>query len=198
VVLTSKGSTNLNSPDLSLYPERHPKYMYRYIQWLPHKAMRYTSLILVLVATTIVFTYISFRRRRSLNSHKGNHEQNCISSSNKRRLFLSTRDIQVRKYDTPHPTASNEHKTSANFHLTSPLSPRSNSPLGLSQEKVESLGDFPDYSRLSGVPLPQPYHDFDINKAKPRPYRPLKWVYHQTMCKSAKHHSSYIRNVLMD
>ncbi|KAF2634591.1 hypothetical protein P280DRAFT_234147 [Massarina eburnea CBS 473.64] len=54
-------------------------------------------------------------------------------------------------------------------------------PCGFSVEEIEALGDFPDYAALSGVPLPQPYHEFDIAKAKPRPYRPFRWTYHQTM-----------------
>ncbi|OCL04797.1 hypothetical protein AOQ84DRAFT_300134 [Glonium stellatum] len=54
-------------------------------------------------------------------------------------------------------------------------------PTEFSTEEIRALGDFPDYATLSGVPLPQPYHDFDINKARPRPYRPFRWAYHQTM-----------------
>ena len=55
-------------------------------------------------------------------------------------------------------------------------------PTEFSAEEIRALGDFPDYAELSGVPLPEPYHDFDITKAKARPYRPLRWPYHQTMC----------------
>ncbi|KAI9792506.1 MAG: hypothetical protein M1835_007791 [Candelina submexicana] len=51
----------------------------------------------------------------------------------------------------------------------------------LSNEEIEALGDFPDYAELSGVPLPEPCHEFDIKKALPRPYRPFRWSYHQTM-----------------
>lgn len=58
-------------------------------------------------------------------------------------------------------------------------------PTGFSSEEVKMLGDFPDYATLSGVPLPQPYHEFVIDKALPRPYRPFRWTYHQTMCKPA-------------
>lgn len=50
-----------------------------------------------------------------------------------------------------------------------------------SVEEIKALGDFPDYAALSGVPLPTPYKEFDITKAKPRPYRPFRWAYHQTM-----------------
>jgi hypothetical protein len=55
-------------------------------------------------------------------------------------------------------------------------------PCGFSTEEIKALGDFPDYATLSGVPLPRPYHEFDIKKAIPRPYRPFRWNYHQTMC----------------
>ncbi len=57
-------------------------------------------------------------------------------------------------------------------------------PTEFSIEEIRALGDFPDYASLSGVPLPEPYSTFDINKALPRPYRPLRWAYHQTMCMS--------------
>ncbi|KAJ5689177.1 hypothetical protein N7462_003569 [Penicillium macrosclerotiorum] len=54
-------------------------------------------------------------------------------------------------------------------------------PTGFSVGEVRSLGDFPDYATLSGVPLPSAYPEHDIEKAKPRPYRPFRWAYHQTM-----------------
>ncbi|KAJ4488394.1 hypothetical protein J3R30DRAFT_3280163 [Lentinula aciculospora] len=38
-----------------------------------------------------------------------------------------------------------------------------------------------DYYKLSGVPAPNPLPDFDVDKAKARPYRPFRWSYHQTM-----------------
>jgi hypothetical protein len=56
------------------------------------------------------------------------------------------------------------------------------SPTEISVEEIKALGNFPDYATLSGVPLPKPYHEFDIKKALPRPYRPFRWAYHQTMC----------------
>ena len=49
-------------------------------------------------------------------------------------------------------------------------------------EEIRRLGDFPDYATLSGIPLPSPYKEFNINTAMPRPYRPYRWPYHQTMC----------------
>ncbi|KAF2015459.1 hypothetical protein BU24DRAFT_346598 [Aaosphaeria arxii CBS 175.79] len=54
-------------------------------------------------------------------------------------------------------------------------------PCEFSTEEIKALGDFPDYSLLSGVPLPSSYPEFDITKALPRPYRPFRWNYHQTM-----------------
>ncbi|KAA8903333.1 hypothetical protein FN846DRAFT_780086 [Sphaerosporella brunnea] len=47
--------------------------------------------------------------------------------------------------------------------------------------EIAAFGRFPDYAKLSGVPLPKPYPEFDIHKALPRPYRPFRWAYHQTM-----------------
>ncbi len=60
--------------------------------------------------------------------------------------------------------------------------PSTYTPTGMSIEEIAALGDFPDYATLSGVPLPDPYQDFEITKAKARPYRPFRWAYHQTMC----------------
>lgn len=58
-------------------------------------------------------------------------------------------------------------------------------PMEISIEEVRALGDFPDYAKLSGVPLPTPYKEFRIETALPRPYRPFRWSYHQTMCISS-------------
>lgn len=55
-------------------------------------------------------------------------------------------------------------------------------PTGFSVDEIKALGDFPDYATLSGVPLPNAYPEHDVDKAKPRPYRPFRWNYHQTMC----------------
>ena len=54
---------------------------------------------------------------------------------------------------------------------------------GVSLDEIRALGDFPDYAKLSGVPLPEAYTSFNIETAMPRPYRPLRWAYYQTMCK---------------
>jgi len=55
-------------------------------------------------------------------------------------------------------------------------------PTGFTVDEIKTLGDFPDYATLSGVPLPSAYPEHDIDRAKPRPYRPFRWAYHQTMC----------------
>ena len=59
--------------------------------------------------------------------------------------------------------------------------PSTYTPMEISMAEINALGDFPDYSKLSGVPLPEAYKKFDIGKALPRPYRPFRWAYHQTM-----------------
>lgn len=61
-------------------------------------------------------------------------------------------------------------------------------PTGISVEEINALQDFPDYAELSGVPLPKSYEEFKIEAALPRPYRPFRWVYHQTMCTSLLSH----------
>lgn len=59
---------------------------------------------------------------------------------------------------------------------------RQYTPTGIEIGQIEQLGDFPDYASLSGVPLPKSCREFDIDRALPRPYRPFRWNYHQTMC----------------
>lgn len=54
---------------------------------------------------------------------------------------------------------------------------------GFTVGQIRALGSFPDYATLSGVPLPSPLKDFRIESAAPRPYRPFRWPYHQTMCR---------------
>lgn len=53
--------------------------------------------------------------------------------------------------------------------------------INLSRKEIEAYGDFPDYAMLSGVRLPDPYPEFNIETALARPYRPFRWSYHQTM-----------------
>ena len=55
------------------------------------------------------------------------------------------------------------------------------SSLEYTTEEIRMLGDFPSYDLLTGVNLPKPYVDFDPSTALPRPYRPFRWRYQQTM-----------------
>ena len=57
---------------------------------------------------------------------------------------------------------------------------------GFTVDEIKRLGDFPDYALLSGIPSPNEYKEFDIKTALPRPYRPYRWPYFQTMCTFAK------------
>lgn len=68
-------------------------------------------------------------------------------------------------------------------------------PTGFSVQEIKSLGDFPDYAELSGVPLPAAYPEFDIDKALPRPYRPFRWAYHQTMCRYSRREEGRIADM---
>lgn len=60
--------------------------------------------------------------------------------------------------------------------------PSTNLYSGFTVGDVRALGCFPDYAKLSGVPAPTPLKNFTIDTARPRPYRPFRWPYHQTMC----------------
>ena len=40
----------------------------------------------------------------------------------------------------------------------------------------------PDYAQLTGFPHPKSIPGFNIAHARPRPYRPFRWEYHQNMC----------------
>ncbi|KAH8686469.1 hypothetical protein BGZ61DRAFT_495137 [Ilyonectria robusta] len=52
---------------------------------------------------------------------------------------------------------------------------------GFSVGDIRGLGNFPNYAAISGVPLPSPVKNFNIQNALARPYRPFRWAYHQTM-----------------
>lgn len=72
-------------------------------------------------------------------------------------------------------------------NVLAPQYKKYSTPTGFTVEEIEALGNFPDYSTLSGVPLPAAYTNFDIETALARPYRPVRWEYHQTMCKPSSH-----------
>ncbi|KAI9866281.1 MAG: hypothetical protein M1813_001403 [Trichoglossum hirsutum] len=81
-------------------------------------------------------------------------------------------------------TSSSQERPSTIVPLASPIEDLASpafTATEFSTEEIKALGDFPDYAELSGVPLPKPYSEFVIEKASPRPYRPFRWAYHQTM-----------------
>jgi hypothetical protein len=113
-------------------------------------------------------------RRSSLASAAG-----IISPALKEKLAIST--------SGGHESRKGSLASSTVIPFTSPiddcLSPNTYTPTEFTTEEILALGDFPDYAELSGVPLPEPYKEFIFEKALPRPYRPFRWSYHQTMCK---------------
>ncbi|KAK2743362.1 hypothetical protein FQN55_007297 [Onygenales sp. PD_40] len=102
-------------------------------------------------------------RRDALSAVKNNY----LGSENKMMPKVSEEDI--RNSILPM-TESYEACTTTKYTAT-----------GFSTEDIKTLGDFPDYATLSGVPLPEAYSEFSVDKAVSRPYRPLRWNYHQTM-----------------
>jgi len=60
----------------------------------------------------------------------------------------------------------------------------SRSGLYQSLGRVLSRNGLPDFAQLTGSPAPRPLYHFEIDRAKPRPYRPFRWEYHQNMCTS--------------
>lgn len=91
-----------------------------------------------------------------------------------RRSVISTLEVPLQPHTRCMLPMALSHHNAAGDMLT---------PCGFSIAEIKALGDFPDYASLSGVPLPKPYHEFDVCRALPRPYRPFRWAYHQTMCK---------------
>jgi len=85
---------------------------------------------------------------------------------------IATRSPEVRI----HPNASSKRQDGQSLSCTT-------TPTGFTSEDIRMIGEFPNYAELSGVPLPKPSLEFKIETALPRPYRPFRWVYHQTMCK---------------
>ncbi|KAI9804437.1 MAG: hypothetical protein M1825_001336 [Sarcosagium campestre] len=82
---------------------------------------------------------------------------------------FSTEQAKKLKITTPAP----EQTKTAIAPLDTPLEDLNSpafTPTEFSHEDIKALGDFPDYAQLSGVPLPQPWPEFDINKAIARPY----------------------------
>ncbi|KXN90507.1 hypothetical protein AN958_04179 [Leucoagaricus sp. SymC.cos] len=52
---------------------------------------------------------------------------------------------------------------------------------GGSKARTDKAARIQDYFELTGVLPPKPLPNFNIDEALPRPYRPFRWKYHQTM-----------------
>ncbi len=149
----------------------------------------------------VIFKRLSFRRCRESGSRT---PPRSFSPEKRRTQHTSTQDYSAtfppsRRFnvvDSGLSSTSTEAVTTSILDWTKRILPIETSfleapngtftPCEFSIAEIQALGDFPNYSALSGVPLPEPYHTFDIRKALPRPYRPIRWAYHQTMCKSAR------------
>jgi hypothetical protein len=92
------------------------------------------------------------------------------------------REMPIGEEPSPQTLLDNPLPTTRSYDLENDVPKYT--PTGFSTAEINAMGDFPAYDILSGVPLPQPYANFDPAKALPRPYRPFRWAYHQTMCKS--------------
>ncbi|KAK6532732.1 hypothetical protein TWF281_006908 [Arthrobotrys megalospora] len=84
--------------------------------------------------------------------------------------------IYTRRRPTPIP-----HTTNIDIPEKSRPIPPSYPLKSYTPTQIAAIGRFPSYASLTGVPPPTPYHTFNITTAKPRPYRPFRWAYHQTM-----------------
>ncbi|KAF1808806.1 hypothetical protein P152DRAFT_209949 [Eremomyces bilateralis CBS 781.70] len=149
----------------------------------------------------VVLDRVRFRRRRSSQSKTpprslspSTKEGRSLGLSEYADTFPPSRRCAVSDLGPDCPLLKD--RTLVEFISTCPGSRTSLAPMDLpfsqwspnhytcmefSKEEIEALGGFPDYAALSGVPLPQPYHEFDIDTAMSRPYRPFRWSYHQTM-----------------
>lgn len=144
----------------------------------------------------IIFERLHLKRRRDSGSRT---PPRSLSPEKKRTLSVSVPDYsttfppsrrqalteeKAQSKTVENVAASQSDWTKRMLPLTTSYLDTSNdmyTPCEFSVGEIKALGNFPDYATLSGVPLPKPYHEFDIKKALPRPYRPFRWAYHQTM-----------------
>jgi hypothetical protein len=72
-------------------------------------------------------------------------------------------------FEQPLPTDTRYSRTSQkNLHLYTPT--------GFTEQQINTLGRFPDYALLSGVPQAEPCHStWELSKAVFRPFRPFRW-----------------------
>lgn len=153
--------------------------------------------VVVVLAFVSKFKTLTFRKRRSTISYTPprslSPEKQSPPSSSYAEIFPPHRRealeqchlagsgssaVDLSKQDPNHAQPLSDKQSvdaTPDHHLTA---------TGFSVNEINRLGSFPNYAALSGVPLPSAYSEFNLTKAKPRPYRPLRWAYHQTMGKS--------------
>lgn len=170
--------------------------------------------VMFVFSSTLVFLWQRNKRDIILERYQTNRRKYSGSKTPPRSLSLAENklDITPTYSDTFPPCRRTDTRSESDSSPTKPAAPNmvgmkemlplnmpyisaENSlytPCGFSIEEIKSLGEFPDYATLSGVRLPEPYLAFDIMKALPRPYRPFRWAYHQTMCMSFLMSRSYI------
>uniref|UniRef100_A0A093XF12 Uncharacterized protein n=1 Tax=Talaromyces marneffei PM1 TaxID=1077442 RepID=A0A093XF12_TALMA len=154
---------------------------------------------LALLGTTV--TYIAFTRSRGGRARKASTAKTPPRSLSpeKRPVATSTTDYKdvlppprrdaMLKMKGKIPKTASKHISEE--HMLKNILPMTQNyetaedglytSMGFSVKEIREMGDLPDYSALSGVPLPNAYEQFKIEKALPRPYRPFRWNYHQTM-----------------
>ncbi|KAI8715134.1 hypothetical protein NCS52_01020400 [Fusarium sp. LHS14.1] len=142
---------------------------------------------------TVVLLAVYFIRRR--NSAREEKSLNLAASSKRSKAGQDYSDVfpppqrpVLSSLDSRFPHADQNVDTSKLSRLVlgmnenyATASPERFIYSGFTIGEVFKLGDFPNYAALSEVPLPKPAEDFDIKTSPPRPYRPLRWPYHQTM-----------------
>lgn len=163
----------------------------------------FAAAVLTVLGSVIWFVFSS-KHQQKLNRRATTVGDASLKSLSSDSTYLSTEKCTKKDFALANASllenASNQKKQSLAKLITDVLpsrrgsiaSPLSNTPSSStssgelptttrSQEEIKSFGDFPDYATLSGVRLPNVYLEFNIEKALPRPHRPFRWAYHQTM-----------------
>ncbi|KND90844.1 hypothetical protein TOPH_04658 [Tolypocladium ophioglossoides CBS 100239] len=143
----------------------------------------------VCVGTVAYFLYNLFKHRNATrvrahsfssdSSTRRTHDSDYTSvfPPSQRHVLGELLDTDVKEPSRPLTTESLV-KMDADYRHADPASRIFS---GFTVGEVKALGNFPDYAKLSGVPGPSPLKGFDVDSASPRPYRPFRWAYHQTM-----------------
>jgi hypothetical protein len=163
------------------------------VQWLLGIAFAFTPMVLFFEAKYYSRAFFNHTNRLKRNhgsrstfsstvqkpqSSLEEHDYQSTFPPSRRSFCTKLKSVATKSpKDRTHPNASQDAKF---ISCTS-------SATGFTPEEIQMIGHFPDYAELSGVPLPKPCLEFKIETALPRPYRPFRWVYHQTM---GTYHSS--------